>query len=84
MKCNSNLVNSIGYWKAIRICTLDDWAGRRTKKDWILQQVRNEIVHGGSIATDMDVISSHSGDSDRLEAWKEEFKKVLKRPILHS
>lgn len=34
-----------------------------------------------SIATDMDVISSHSGDSDRLETWKEEFEKSYGVPF---
>ena len=44
-------------WRFIRERTLDDWAKARDQE---LQMQRNDIVHGGLIQADIDVLRSET------------------------
>ncbi|KAN0074212.1 hypothetical protein V8E54_008149 [Elaphomyces granulatus] len=50
-----------------------------TLEQWSYQDNRNDSVHGGSLGSDIEVISSFPSDSDlnreRVARWKEAFEK---------
>lgn len=57
----------------IRKATLDDWSGYVDPNDAQLErEVRNERVHGGSIAKDVAVIAAYEGKA-RGSFWKDAF-----------
>lgn len=57
----------------IRKATLDDWSGHVDPNDAQLErEVRNEQVHGGSIAKDVAVIAAYEGKA-RGSLWKDAF-----------
>jgi hypothetical protein len=62
-------------WHDIRRMTLDEWSCQYNKSE---KWDRNNSVHGGSLRSDMEVISSLPLDSDlnrdRVNGWKGAFK----------
>jgi hypothetical protein len=72
----------------VRKCTLDDWSSQA--RDYTGEHIsRNDSVHGGSVAADIEVISSYDG-TERAELWKQAFERsygvsfeTLKRHWLH-
>ncbi|KAN0074209.1 hypothetical protein V8E54_008146 [Elaphomyces granulatus] len=71
-KWRQSNVESKQRWHDIRKATLDQWSSQGSK--YALERLeRNDSVHGGSLRSDMEVISSFSDsdlNSNRVARWK--------------
>jgi hypothetical protein len=64
------LIETQGNWRFVRQITLDEWANIHDKPQRL---ERNDHVHGGMIATDVDLLSNRFLDPDRKRRWESAF-----------
>jgi hypothetical protein len=64
------LIENQDNWRFVRQITLDEWADIRDKPQRL---EHNDHVHGGMIATDVDLLSNRFLDPDRKRRWESAF-----------